>query len=98
MRKLKQEKNELNKISKISLETKYCNKIFITIFLISIIIIVMQKSTFAATLKFTDGVHDGEKTIKIGDNWKSNGTLTPTNGSGTIKINGLTVPYYIQHA
>ena len=93
MKHFKQGKNGLNIIT---FSKRLFKKIIATV-LTTIVFIATGTLTFASTLYFTDGVHNGTA-VTVGDNWTANQTIIPSYGSGSTTINGLTVPYRIQHA
>ena len=90
----------MRRFKQITLENKLFRKIFITTLLTVSMLITMKTSVLAATLHFTDGVHNGTS-VTIGDrdgiDWKRNETVRPDKGDGDTTINGLTVPYHIRH-
>ena len=73
----------MRRFKQITLENKLFRKIFITTLLTVSMIITMKTSVLAATLHFTDGVHNGTS-VTIGDidgkDWPKNETVKPTNG------------------
>ena len=90
----------MRRFKQITLENKLFRKIFITTLLTVSMLITMKTSVFAATLHFTDGVHNGTS-VTIGDDWVAESPtikgITPRDGIGSTTINGLSVPYFMRH-